>query len=82
MTEYIMNYSEYIKFFCMDTTIDKEYKEDHIMLNIEGIDNENDTICEYSIKWTNLDNDETGFIYGINTSSIFALNSCYWAYDE
>jgi len=77
-----MTYSDYINFFCKNTTIDKEYKEEPIMLNVEGIDNENDRDWEYSIKWTNLDNDEKGFIYGINSSSIFALNSCYWSYDD
>ena len=81
MTRYIMNYNDYVEFFKEDTKVIED-EEEIICLEIKAVDNAKDQAWEFSIEWWNTDNDETGVILGINTSSIWALKSCYWMDDE
>ena len=77
MTTYILSLEDYKEYFKKNTKYKKDF-QDWITLEIEPIDNKDDKEWEYSIKWTNWDNDEYGYIYNINTSSIFSLKSCSW----
>ena len=80
MSNYIMDLNDYKRYFKLMTEIDDD--EEYIMLNVEGYRDIRDGICEYSIKWFNIHNEEKGIIHNINTSSEFALKSCYWCDDE
>lgn len=79
MTKYIMDLKSYKEFFNSKTKIKKA---DFIMLHIKPLINENDCAWEYSIEWEEMETEERGKIRGINTSSIFALNSCSWEVDD
>ena len=80
MVQFIMNLDSYKRFFKKDTTV--KDKEAVVYLNVEGIENKDDKEWNFSIKWTNEENEENGKIYGINTSSIFAFNSCSWMVED
>ena len=82
MTKYLISVQDYKEFFNKKFIIKKEYEDEFFDLEIIGIKNKNDEPYEYSIKWINDELEEEGYIYNINTSSVFALKSCYWEVDE
>ncbi len=76
-----MNLTDYRHHF-QEKTIIKEDSYDFIELSVRGIENKEDKPWEFSIEWKNNEVDEGGFIYKINTSSVFAFNSCSWCIDD
>ncbi len=81
MTIYYLSLEEYKKYFYAETEI-KEDQCDLVIVRVEPIGNHSDRKWEYSIYWENVENDEKGNIYGINTSSYWSLASCSWSYLE
>ena len=80
MDSYIVTEKDYKRFFNEKFEIKNE--QDAIVLNVEDIKNKDDGVCEFSIKWTNAeDEEEHGIINHINTSSVFALMMCNWYED-
>jgi len=80
-SRYVMNLTDYRHHFKEDTIL-KEETYDFVELSVRGIENKEDKPTEYSVEWYNNEVEEGGFIYNINTSSVFALKSCYWEIDD
>ena len=80
-SRYVMNLSDYKHHFKEDTEL-REETYDFVELSVRGIENKEDKPYEFSIEWKNNEVDEGGFIYKINTSSVFAFNSCSWCIDD
>lgn len=76
-SRYLMTFQDYQHFFKEDTELTKKDTVS-VELQVRGIENKNDKETEYSVEWENLETNEGGFIYKINTSSVFAFNSCSW----
>ena len=76
MITFLMNIKDYKEYFKENTKMNEE--DEDVYLTIRTIKDKNNKELEYSIKWSNNDNDEKGIIRGINTSSVFALMSCNW----
>ena len=85
-TKYYMTAEDYNEYFLKkdieSTGIKDEEEEDFIELEIQAIENKEDRLTEYSIKWRNIENGENGEIKNINTSSYHALKACYWINED
>ena len=79
MTIYALTYQDYKEYF-NELTEYNENDEDFIDVEVKAIENKEDIEYEFSIEWNtiNLPKNENGKIYGINTSSAWALMSCGW----
>ena len=80
-SRYVMNLADYRQHFKEDTIL-REESYDFVELSVRGIENKEDKLTEYSVEWKNNEVEEGGFIYRINTSSVFALKSCSWELDD
>ena len=80
MTTFMMSLKDYKEHFKSNT--EEEDEGECIFLRIESVENKEDRDWEFSINWTNENNDENGCLNRINTSSIFALKSCSWQFED
>ena len=78
VSRYIVSEKEFQEFWDKSYMIECDEDDEYLTLEVEGFRNKNDKPTEYSIKYTCMDNDNTGTINNINTSSVFALRSLDW----
>ena len=80
MITFSMDIKDYKEYFKGNTKMNED--DEFVYLTIRRIKDKNNKEWEYSIKWSNDNNDEKGIIRSINTSSAFAVKSCDWNLED